>query len=251
MNAKSRGFSLVELMMALVAGLIVSYAVLAFTMSSMKNNGEYVQSTQLTQELRNTLDLATRELKRAGYDENALSHMAAGDASPFSPMLISGANTDSSCLIYGYDRIAGNPGVVDINRGEVRGLRRVVVNGVGIVEFAVSIGSTRPACADDSSTNYASYPPVCSSTGWCPLSDSKRVNVTAFRVAPTIQTTGTGTAQVRLREFKITLSGRRVGDTGTNYLNNTDSSSTRTVVSTVKVRSECARNIITQCDVSP
>jgi prepilin-type N-terminal cleavage/methylation domain-containing protein len=250
MNANSRGFSLVELMMALVAGLIVSYAVLAFTMSSMKNNGEYVQSTQLTQELRNTLDVATRELKRAGYDENALSHMAAGDASPFSPMLISGANTDTSCLIYGYDRVGGTPGAVDVGRGEVRGLRRVIVGGVGIVEFAVSTGTSRPVCNDDSSASYATYPPGCTN-GWCPLSDSKRVNVTAFRVAPTIQTTGTGTAQVRLREFKITLSGRRVGDTGTTYLNGTDKSYTRTVVSTVKVRSECSRPVITQCDVSP
>jgi len=250
MKSHSRGFSLIELMMALVAGLIVSYAVLAFTMSSMKNNGEYVQSTQLTQELRNTLDMATRELKRAGYDENALSHMAAGDASPFSPMLISGANTDSSCLIYGYDRNLGTPGAVDVNRGEVRGLRRVIVGGVGIVEFAVSANGTRPLCNDDTSAGYASYPPSCTGV-WCPLSDPKRVTVTAFRVAPTIQTTGTGTAQVRLREFKITLSGRRVGDNGTNYLNNTDSSYTRTVVSTVKVRSECARPIITQCDVSP
>ncbi len=44
-------------MVAMVAGMIVSAAVLMFFFSSMKSNGEYVQSTRLTQELRNTLDL--------------------------------------------------------------------------------------------------------------------------------------------------------------------------------------------------
>jgi prepilin-type N-terminal cleavage/methylation domain-containing protein len=249
MNANSRGFSLVELMMALVAGLIVSYAVLAFTMSSMKNNGEYVQSTQLTQELRNTLDLATRELKRAGYDQEALAHMAAGTASPFSPMLISSPNTDSGCVIYGYDKTGATRGAVDVANGEVRGLRRVVVNGVGVVEFAAS-SSGRPVCNADSSAGYASYPAGCTA-GWCPLSDPKRINVTAFRVEPNIQTTGTVTSQVRVRELAIQLRGRRVGDNGTNYLNNTDTSYERVVRSSVKVRSECSRPVISDCDVSP
>ena len=35
---RNLGFSLIELMVALVAGLIVSYAVIAFCMSSMKSN---------------------------------------------------------------------------------------------------------------------------------------------------------------------------------------------------------------------
>ena len=59
--------ALVELMVALVAGLIVSAAVTRFFISSMKSNGEYVQSTRLTQELRNILDLMSRDVRRAGY----------------------------------------------------------------------------------------------------------------------------------------------------------------------------------------
>jgi prepilin-type N-terminal cleavage/methylation domain-containing protein len=65
---RSAGFSLVELMVAMVAGLIVTGAVVAFTMSTMKGNTEYVRSARLTQELRNSLDQVTRELRRAGYD---------------------------------------------------------------------------------------------------------------------------------------------------------------------------------------
>ena len=248
---RNRGFSLIELMIALVAGLIVSYAVLAFTMSSMKNNGEFVQSTQLTQELRNTLDLSMRELRRAGYDENALAYMGGGNASPFNPMLISGASTDSSCVIYAYDKSpGGTPGTVDPGNGEVRALRRVVVGGVGIVEYGVSSGTTRPLCNADTSAGYASYPAACTGV-WCPLSDPRRINVTAFRITNNTQTAGTGSAQVRIRELSVELRGRRVGDDGTNYLGGVDTTYERKVVSSTKIRSECARTVIAQCDVSP
>ena len=44
---RQHGFSLVELMVALVAGLVVSTAVVAFTLSTMKSNGEYIQVIDL------------------------------------------------------------------------------------------------------------------------------------------------------------------------------------------------------------
>ena len=56
------GFGLVELMVALAAGLLLSTAVIAFMLSSMRSNGQYVQSVRLSQELRNTLDFLTRDL---------------------------------------------------------------------------------------------------------------------------------------------------------------------------------------------
>lgn len=253
----ARGFSLIELMIALVAGLVVSYAVVAFTMSSMKSNGEYVQSTQLTQELRNTLDLAARDLKRAGYDQNALAHMAAGTASPFSPMRIVGAATDSSCVIYGYDKVgaSGTEGSVTLGGGEVRGLRRVTATvagrTVGIVEFAASNATDgRPECDDDTAASYANYPPTCTGT-WCPLSDPTRINVTRFRITNETQTAGTGGSQVRVRDLGIELRGRLAGDDGSSYLGGVSESYERTIQTSVKIRSECARTVITDCDASP
>ena len=112
------GFTLVEMMVALVAGLIVSAALVAFMLSSMKSNGEYVQSTRLTQELRNTLDLVTRDLSRAGYNDSALTYVSLARISPNSrqsssrttPFVTAGnattylnADTDG-CVLYAYDR---------------------------------------------------------------------------------------------------------------------------------------------------
>src|SRR4249919_3114095 len=88
----SRGFSLVELMVALAAGLIVSAAAVAFLFSSMKSNKAFVGVTRLTQELRNNMDFVNRELRRAGYDEDALLYISlppnSVSRSPFATILV-------------------------------------------------------------------------------------------------------------------------------------------------------------------
>ena len=62
-----RGFSLVEMMVALVAGMVVVGSVLAFTVAMANSTGKNVQATRLDQELRTTLSMITREVRRAGY----------------------------------------------------------------------------------------------------------------------------------------------------------------------------------------
>ena len=79
---RNSGFSLVELMVALAAGLVISGAAVAFLLSSFRSNGEYVQSTRLSQELRNSLDAVTRDLRRAGYDDDALKYLSNSTISP-------------------------------------------------------------------------------------------------------------------------------------------------------------------------
>jgi prepilin-type N-terminal cleavage/methylation domain-containing protein len=80
-----RGFSLIELMVALVVGLIVSGALLAFTISSVRANAEYVSAARLTQELRSVGQLIDSELRRAGYDEDSLGYVAGTTATQSSP----------------------------------------------------------------------------------------------------------------------------------------------------------------------
>jgi prepilin-type N-terminal cleavage/methylation domain-containing protein len=243
--ARQAGFSLVELMIALVAGLIVSAALVAFTMSSFRSNGEYVLSTRLTQELRNSLDLVMRDLRRAGYDEGALGNLAQGTMSPFSPM-----DVEAECVIYAYDRdsangVGFNDGAIDLNNGEVRALRRVVVdyNGtnVGVLEYAVSANDTRPTC-DGDTADYDQFPPACNDdSNWCALSDPAILNITEFALEDNRQPVGNAPTQVVLRDIGITLSGQLASST----------EFTRTVKSSVRVRSDCFAEDINACDDSP
>jgi len=252
---RPRGFSLVELMIALAAGLIVSGAAVAFLMSSFRSNGEYVISTRLTQELRNTLDLVTRDLRRAGYDEYSMSGAATGRISPFSRIMmcdvagncVGGATAPTpplTCVIYAYDRgaAAGSPGQLDVNSGEVRGVRRrtATVNGianVGIIEYAVSSGGVKPVCGA-AGPDYTAFPVACNATtNWCPLSDPTRLDVTSFVLTDNSINSG----GVRIRNIAVELQGRPSGKT--DYI--------RGVKATVRIRSDCYDTSLTNCTLSP
>ena len=248
---QGHGFTLIEMMLALVAGLIVSAAALSFFLSSMKSNGEYVQSTRLTQELRNSLDLITRDLRRAGYDEKALGYLATGSASGLTHICrtTGGSNTCitngsvGDCIIYAYDSgdASAVDGQVDPDYGEVRGIRRKTdtINGVantGIIEYAVSrSGFTKPACGD-AKANYTSFPPSCNGV-WCPLSDPTRLNVTSL----TFTDVGGAAGQVLVRNIDVVLQAQLAGS----------ATFTRGVKTSVRIRSDCFDATLTNCNSPP
>jgi prepilin-type N-terminal cleavage/methylation domain-containing protein len=64
-RAVARGFTLVELMVAMALGLIVVIAVLAFIFSLIRANSETVLDTRLNQELRATMAVIGGEIQRA------------------------------------------------------------------------------------------------------------------------------------------------------------------------------------------
>ena len=265
--SKQRGFGLVEMMVSIVPGMVVSGAAIAFVMSSLASNTNFVRSARFTQDLRSSMDFVTRELRRAGYDENSMKYIALNATnnliSPFSSMKLVRAAADNSCVIYAYDsKAAGNgtstgPGKVDIAAGEVRALRRMsrTVNGklVGVVEVAQSSATANSLDCDAAGPDYASYPSACNAaTGWCALSDPMQLDITRFRIvensiwnAPTASSNGS-----KVRDLDLTLSGNLIGSSET----------VREMQSSVRVRAECLRPVAegsqpditgTLCDTAP
>jgi len=251
---RSAGFSLIELMVALVAGLIVLGAVLAFTVSSVKSNSDFVKSTRLMQELRNSSDFITSELKRAGYDEAAMTYLAnpvSTEVSLFAPILVSAGN---NCVIYAYDRQPGRPGKVDVDNGEIRGIRRATTaDGTGVIEVAESTATVTPAC-NGAQPDYSQYPTTCNAaSGWCPLSDPRSVDIRVFTVNTANVPTDTNTHGLRpipggstfnalqLREFQVTLAGNLRNDPAV----------TREVRANIKVRADCLRQNLAACILAP
>jgi prepilin-type N-terminal cleavage/methylation domain-containing protein len=247
-----RGFSLIELMIAMVAGLIVIGAVLAFALASFRANAEYVQSTRLNQELRNSLDLVSRELRRAGYDDAALAMLGSGTISalagldlPVDSQIDAGPPATYSCVIYAYDRAGGTAGALDVANGEVRGLRlgEREINGrlVGVLEYAESSGATQPAC-DGDEPDYSTFPVACSSSTWCPLSDPSTINITAFVLADRRALVGsTAGEQLQTRYLDVEITGEALGSA--DY--------TRTVRSSIRVRSDCVQPTLTTVETDP
>jgi len=243
------GFSLVELMVSLVAGMIVVGAVLAFALSSIRSNSEYVRSTRLTQELRTNLETAAEDLRRAGFDLDAMRYIARPasftGASPFSRIFL---NASNDCVIYAYDRADpddADAGVLNLENGEVRGVRRAVrtVNGVqvGVLEMAESASGVQPVCSG-AAPDYSTTPATCSSNGWCAVSDPRVINITQFQVVNDrpvsggvpglISTPGVpNLLPMQVRKMQVTLTGSLIAEPTVS----------RSISTDVRVRADCVR----------
>lgn len=157
MKQQEAGFSLVELMIAMVAGLIVIGAVVAFTVSTVRAYSENIRSTRLTQDLRAGMNVAQRELRRSGFDARSTTRVLS-DTNPsnFIDVTISG-----ECVLYRYDRGLGTADDAP-QQSELRGVRRNAQTGT----LQVKAGNTAVACND--------------ATGWEDVSDAASVNITQF-----------------------------------------------------------------------
>ena len=247
---RNRGFGIVELMTSIASGMVVTGAAVSFLIASMNSNTNYVRTARFTQDLRNNMNFVTSELRRAGYDENAMRYIAltanSNAISPFSPMKIMRGNTDSSCVLYAYDSKATKtaagtgPGYLDVGGGEIHGLRRATrtVNGVavGVSEVAQSSAAATVIDCDGASPDYTTYPAACNaSSGWCALSDPQQLDVKSLRIVdnsiwnpPTAASLGS-----KVRDLGVTMQGVLIGK----------NEYARSLQTNVRVRAECLRPI--------
>jgi hypothetical protein len=133
------GFSLVELMVAMAAGLVLVGSVLALLASSARANAITIQSTKLSQELRALSGVVVGEVRRARYNPAALSNIGLGNAAlnPYDEVRIEGGGT---CLRFSYERADGQHARTFAYRADA--------NGVGTVFFATGADpASPPACA--------------------------------------------------------------------------------------------------------
>jgi Tfp pilus assembly protein PilW len=248
---RNAGVGLVEMMVAMTAGLIVSGAAVQFLTSTIRSNSEFVRSAVFTQDLRSTHEYVVRDLRRAGYDENAMKYIALAEGSeitsPFAPMQIVNEDQADSCAVYAYDSAAARtgantgPGFIDTAAGEIRAMRRMVrnVNGrnVGVIEVAqTGPGLTALDCTA-AGPDYTSYPSVCNAaTGWCALTDARQLDITSFRLTDESVWNGPAASRFgsKVREVVVTIEGGLIGNQG-GYQ--------RAVTTSVRVRAECLRPV--------
>jgi len=95
------GFTLIELMIAMVLGLIVIGAVLALSLSMIRANNQTIAGTRLTQELRAVAGLMSGDLRRAGGVIDPLTVATANNGNPANPFAAISTAT-AGCIQYGY-----------------------------------------------------------------------------------------------------------------------------------------------------
>jgi len=109
------GFTLIELMVALVVGLVVIGAVLALIVSIMRANQQTIQATRLTQELRATAELINNEVRRSRGVDDPLSVAKLAAGNPFKDVTVG-----ASCILYAYEGgVGGNFRAIRLDGGKV------------------------------------------------------------------------------------------------------------------------------------
>lgn len=172
---KASGFTLIELMIGMVLGLIVIGAVLALSLSMMRANNQTIAATRLTQELRAVASLIASDLRRSGGVVDPLTVATANNGNPNNPFAAIGTAT-AGCIQYSY---AGADG------GDFRAIN--FRNGA----VFLAAGASDPGCA-----------------GGARLS-SPQVTITGLTFA---RHSPCGTPNASGRCIRITLAGRLTDD---------------------------------------
>lgn len=109
------GLSVVELLVGVAVGLFVVAAAALMVSSQLADNRRLLVETQLQQDLRSTVDIVTRELRRASYTVNAVDALwYEGKSAPVSEdsfgTLTPVSGNDLSELSFAYRRRSGDEG---------------------------------------------------------------------------------------------------------------------------------------------
>ena len=215
-RARQRGVSLVEMMIGLTVGLIVLSGILGLFSGHLRGNSDLIRTTRLNNELRGTMDMAVRDLRRATY----WGASTTGVWYPTQPLVQANPffNVDTGTagqITYRYD--VNSNGLIDAN--ETFRLRRNAADGT--VEWVqLDAGGA-----------------VVSTT---PISDPDATNITGLTFA-VVDRTATTTCLVagpgpvgptppllHVRQITVTLTGQLRADAAT----------TRTLSESVRLRND-------------
>lgn len=198
---RSAGFSLIEMMVALVVSLLAVGVMVVLMANTLGTGSETIRMARLTQELRSAMEIMTRDLRRANFHQGFIA--CVGNPDCRSDLGIDAyvgtinINAGANCMWFWLDR----DGDGDLTDDPVGAFRLRTVGGIG----ALQMRDTGNAAAD-----------CDSDAGWQTITDPAVVNVTGFSAddTPSYAETVSGTSTQNVEKILITLSAQFVGDAG-------------------------------------
>lgn len=213
-RSSARGFTLVELMIAMFIMMVIAVAMVQISANVFRSNTEAVHMVQLSQQMRSAIQLISRDIRRAGYNDDSLAGYLSTQA--ISSGVTMGAldeNDVANCLQVRYDDLDGNA------KNVVYRLR--TVSAVG----RVSAHFDADADCDLSLTD----------SGWVDISDPILTDISALEFIRDNQLTDIAenldnghTIQVGLEQVRISISATLRSNDTVN----------RTIVNEVQIRNQ-------------
>jgi len=196
------GFTLVELMIAMLIMLIVTMVTVKIEANVFRTNTEAIRMIQLSQEMRSAIQLIARDVRRSGYNDDSLASFLS--TQPISSGVTMGAldaNNLANCLQVRYEDLDGNA------KNVVYRLR--VINAVGRVSAHFGADATCDTAVGDAA--------------WSDISDPIQTHVLALEfvlddhLTDIAENLNTGnTIQVGVEQISITINARLRSNTTVN-----------------------------------
>lgn len=180
-----RGFTLVEMMVAMALGLIVVAAVLAFIFSLIRANSSTVLDTRLNQELRATMAVIASEITRARAIQDPIAAVGHGAG---------GIDYNNDGVVDAADATVPQVLVEDFNGATASCVRYAYHDGSALVFRAIYLGADGTVGIDSAASQAAA---TCG--GGAPLNAANGVRITSLQFA--------FNGAANKRHFSITLSG--------------------------------------------
>ena len=193
----SRGFSLVELLVALIAGLIIVAAAGTLYVSILRANAASVQLSALNLGMQSLMDIMERDIRRAGYFASAAQNLARTSAG--TPVLAPSERTAMFTLTVS----AGSTTLQDLQRISVAAplydciLLRYDANDDGLIDGADEIMGYRFVSAEhglefkqwETIPDKAQSDATCNENdGWNNISQDGQLQLTSLTFAITPET---------------------------------------------------------------
>lgn len=215
-HLKQLGFTLVEMMVAIVINLVLFSGLIAFFVNNLEHYRKEMDINRLYEQLQLAMQLMTSDIRRAGYWSNVSNDVGLNQNN--NPFVVTGTsdvtvNNSNNCILFTYDHnnTGSLPSISSASDDDRYGYR--LLNGVL---------QTRPPGASFSCT--------ASSSSWENMTDPNVITITnlTFTLNTTTVTTGPGAQGISLRSVDITLTGELTNNT----------SVTKTVSQHVRIRND-------------
>jgi len=200
-----KGFSLIELLVAITTGLLVTGTAVALMGNVIGTSTVNIGMVRMNDEIRTTMDVVSREVRRVGFDGNSLDKF--GEACSFQEPM---ANlvVNASCIQFAYDRDQNG----SINTGT-----DITEQGV----FRLTQPAGQPGRVE---FQYGQNVACNSPSGWQDLTNPNLVDITTltFNNQSNLVAVPGSPAGINLQQLQISITGEMTtsgGDTYTRSLN--------------------------------
>ncbi len=204
--SKQGGMSLMEVLIAMSISLVVTASMIALMANSLGTTARIIKMTKLSDDMRITMQMMTRDVRRSSYNANSMFCYANEDCGTDGAATLAGditINNSNDCFTFLMDRDHDG----DSTENSAGGFRRVISGGVGVIEMWT--GDQTPNCAAAAGTG-----------SWVQITNPDNMDIFVFNVDNNLSYTaqifndGAGnTLSQRVRKIRMNMRGRLVNDT--------------------------------------